>query len=748
MKYKFLIVGLLLLFGLTVFGNYVDYVVVSQVEYDCPGAETAHEYVELYNPTNHDIDISGWDIVYKTAAGSTWSIKATLPAGSTIQACGYFLVGGSLISTEWPGVTVDFVEDGIGLSGTGGHVGIRDVSDTVIDYVGWGTAASAEGGSAAPDAGSSTDSIERISGPAGINVNGQGNGWDTDNNGNDWVIINEAPSNSSSPTECPPDATPPQVSLTDPVDTATGVALNKVVTITFDEAMDTGTATIAFAINPLVTGATNITWAGGDTILIFTHTIDFAADTLYTITISTDAEDTSGNALDGDGDGSSGPDYIFSFTTMDATSPDTITDLAASDGPGSKQVTLDWTAVGDDGNVGTATSYILKYSTTNITNDTDFINATTYAQAWTPLIAGSPESQVLTMPDAGQLYYFSIKAVDDSTNESPFGNVDSATSGDSATSVSPNVKAATSGRVTYTFTFSVISPKYDGDDSFRLVVPAAWGTVTAGTTQVLLDGTNFPGFTISGQEITASNITVNNNIQVIVGPITVQSAAQANVAFEMYTNVDGGGFIAVTGSPTVDVSEPATITLNPATDPHHTPGTTDIVTVEIRDSSNEILYGAQIDLVITKNPGGDATLNNSTIYTDLSGTATFNYKLSSTPGENEVTITCNTLTAIYLDTAFAGNYISQNYPNPFNLNRYQNTTFRINLEGNFEVKLLIYNINGILIRTLYDGPMTSGLHEVTWDGTNDHFKQLDSGVYFVYFKYGSNTEKFKMTIVK
>ncbi|MDD3626450.1 MAG: Ig-like domain-containing protein [bacterium] len=748
MRTKFFLFLLIFLFGLSASGNYATYVVISQLEYDASGLESAGEFVELYNPTNQDINISGWDIIYKTASGTTWSPVATLPSGSTIPACGYFLVGGDDIAADWPGVVADYIDTSLGFSGTGGHVGVRDENDVILDYVGYETALYPEGGIAAPEANATSQTIERISGPAGTNVNGQGNGWDTDVNGNDWVVVSEAPSTRNSPTECPPDIIPPQVSSTDPADLETGVDLNKTLTITFNEEMDTGTVEIAFSISPLVAGATSFIWSSGNKVLSWSHTTNFSADNTYTVTISTAALDTSGNALDGDGNGSEGPAYSFSFVTRDATAPNAINDLAASDGPGVNEVSLSWTAVGDDGGTGTATSYIVKYSTQNITNDTDFNNATTYVQSWTPLASGNNESYILTMPSAGTLYYFSIKAVDDSANESPFGNVDSATSGDASATVSPNIRAAAQGRVTYTFTYNVISPKFDGDDSFRLVVPSTWGTVSAGIVSMTLDGSNYTGFTISGQEITASNITANSTIRVVLGPITVQNTAQNNVEFEMYTNINSGGFAKVDGSPTITVAEPAVMTIDPSTDPHHTPGTTDIVTVEIRDSGNNILYGAQIDLVISKNPGGDATVNNNTVYTDVSGSATFQFKLSNTPGVNEVTVACNSLVGYYLDTAFAGNYISQNYPNPFNLNKNRVTKFKINLETSQEVLFNVYNVNGELVKTLYEGSMDQGLHEIQWDGTNDHNKQLDSGVYFVFFKYGSNTEKFMMTIVK
>ena len=327
-KKTFFLIFFMLIFHCFPYSQIADHIVVSQVEYDCPGAETAHEYVELYNPSGSDIDISGWEIVYKTATGTSWSSKATLPAGAVIHSCGYFLVGGSLISTEWTGVTVDFVADSMGLSGTGGHIGIRDLSSTVIDYVGWGTAASAEGGSPAPDAGSTTASIERISGPAGINNNGEGNGWDTDVNGNDWVIVTEAPSNSSSPAECPPDSNPPTVFSTNPANGVSGVAAIQDVIIDFSEKM-TNTSTAGITISPSPGGESYV-WSNNTTTLTILHN-NFFDSTPYTVILDKMlVTDLAGNtlAVSAAVTDSGGDTYSFTFTTGnygDGTGTGTIT---------------------------------------------------------------------------------------------------------------------------------------------------------------------------------------------------------------------------------------------------------------------------------------------------------------------------------------------------------------------------------------------------------------------------------------
>ena len=70
--------------------------------------------------------------------------------------------------------------------------------------------------------------------------------------------------------------------------------------------------------------------------------------------------------------------------------------------------------------------------------------------------------------------------------------------------------------------------------------------------------------------------------------------------------------------------------------------------------------------------------------------------------------------------------ISQNYPNPFN----PTTQIRYAMPVAGSVTLKIYNTTGQLVRTLMDGIMGEGNHEVQWDATDDYGIQAASGVYF------------------
>ncbi len=109
----------------------------------------------------------------------------------------------------------------------------------------------------------------------------------------------------------------PTVSSTDPADHSTNIGLNTKIAATFSEAMDpltltTATVTVAAPGGVLVPGV--VGYVG--TTMTFTPTSQLAANTMYTTTISTGAEDAAGNPL--------ASNFVWTFTTgatADTTAP-------------------------------------------------------------------------------------------------------------------------------------------------------------------------------------------------------------------------------------------------------------------------------------------------------------------------------------------------------------------------------------------------------------------------------------------
>jgi hypothetical protein len=112
--------------------------------------------------------------------------------------------------------------------------------------------------------------------------------------------------------------------------------------------------------------------------------------------------------------------------TADVTAPGQITDLAAVT-LSSSTVKLTWTSPGDDGLVGTATSYDIRYSTSAIPDDAAFNAATQATGEPAPAIAGTAQTFNVTGLNDEQLYYFAMKTTDEQSNTGPLSNVPTAT---------------------------------------------------------------------------------------------------------------------------------------------------------------------------------------------------------------------------------------------------------------------------------------------------------------------------------
>ena len=98
------------------------------------GAAT-DEFVEIVN-TGTAADLSGWKLVYRSAAGTSDVVLATVPDGTSLAAGGFYLFGGDGY-VSGPAADQSYSTS---IAATGGGVGIRDADGNLVDSVGWGTA--------------------------------------------------------------------------------------------------------------------------------------------------------------------------------------------------------------------------------------------------------------------------------------------------------------------------------------------------------------------------------------------------------------------------------------------------------------------------------------------------------------------------------------------------------------------------------------------------------------------------------
>jgi len=86
-----------------------------------------------------------------------------------------------------------------------------------------------------------------------------------------------------------------------------------------------------------------------------------------------------------------------------------------------------------------------------------------------------------------------------------------------------------------------------------------------------------------------------------------------------------------------------------------------------------------------------------------------------------------------------------NWPNPFNPNT--NIIFDLPSEG--RVSLVVFDVEGRLVRTLVDGTLPEGRRTVPWNGLDDGGRSVSPGVYFSRLRFGEGPPLTgKMVLVK
>lgn len=183
-----------LLFTTLANAQVAEHIVIAEIYGDGgnSGAIYKYDYIVLYNPTQFDVNLSGWSIQYSPATSYNYSL---LTLNGIIHAGSYYLIqlySGGNTGNELP-ATPDLIGN-INLSGTSGKVAlvnnnelISNMNDIdVVDFVGYGSSANEyEGSNYAVYPSSASRSLCRKDNTGGTTY-GSGNGWDTNDNRNDF----------------------------------------------------------------------------------------------------------------------------------------------------------------------------------------------------------------------------------------------------------------------------------------------------------------------------------------------------------------------------------------------------------------------------------------------------------------------------------------------------------------------------------------------------------------------------------
>jgi Lamin Tail Domain len=227
-----------------------DNIVISQIQ--IAGTESAkQDFVELYNPTNSSIDISSFRLVKHTSAGDSDDAIATFGIGTTMPARTYYLwCNKSFIKISCDHSTQASIAND-------NSVALLDNTGKQIDAVTFGAPLHPFGEGdipATPSAGqsiirkaTSASTAESLM-PGGPEAN-WGNGYDTDNNANDFVLLDTSmPRNAASPA-----AEPLPIPTVTTTPTATPTAAPTIYLTQTPTATPTATPTVVPTITPAPT---------------------------------------------------------------------------------------------------------------------------------------------------------------------------------------------------------------------------------------------------------------------------------------------------------------------------------------------------------------------------------------------------------------------------------------------------------------------------------------------------------------
>jgi hypothetical protein len=106
---------------------------VNEVMTGSTGA-ASNEFVELFNAGSSAADVGGFKVAYRSSAGTSDITLVTIPAGTSIPAGGFYLLGGS----GYLGSHAADQSFSASIASTGGGIAVRDTTGGILDSVGYG----------------------------------------------------------------------------------------------------------------------------------------------------------------------------------------------------------------------------------------------------------------------------------------------------------------------------------------------------------------------------------------------------------------------------------------------------------------------------------------------------------------------------------------------------------------------------------------------------------------------------------
>lgn len=233
--------------------------------------------------------------------------------------------------------------------------------------------------------------------------------------------------------------------------------------------------------------------------------------------------------------------YALDEDTSDHVAPGAISSLTATGGPTSTQITLHWTASGDDGATGQAALYDIRYRASSygpIDSEAEWNAATKITVSKFPKTSGSAETLVVSGFTSGQSYYFAMKTTDDGLNVSALSNSPLGTAGSASgylTGTITDIRGFVSGAiVTASDGLGHVYVDTTGSNGAYLYT-AVVGTYTMAVTHPAHRDTTRTGIVVTNGGVTTINVVMERLKGNIAGTITASGiGALADVRIQIY----------------------------------------------------------------------------------------------------------------------------------------------------------------------------------------------------------------------
>lgn len=400
-------------------------------------------------------------------------------------------------------------------------------------------------------------------------------------------------------------------------------------------------------------------------------------------------------------------------TSNDATSPVTIASLDAVL-PTLNSLTLVWTAPGDDGSVGTASSYDVRYSTDSITVG-NWNSATQMSNEPAPNPAGTPESLSVAGLAENTTYYFAIKAADERDNWSGLSNIaTNKTALDSTPPASINDLAAAPGSDNGEIDLSWTAPGDDGSLGTAMAYDIRYSSnpISAANWFAAIPWGPPPDPMVAGtsQSVTITSLIPGDTYYVgirtfddAVNPAPISNIVSCEAKFEF---ILANGNI---GQP----SSPAPLAILPTAQP--------VLVVENADVSPDNVY--RFELATDSNFFG--LVAGGVVNQDYGTTTSWKVDQPLNPDQEYFWRVGSNDDGYSNISSFFVEPFAHAYPNPVRFSQADEATFT-DLPAGGDLTLL--SLSGSVVR---EWSNLSG-HDVVWDGTNESGNQVASGTYMWY----------------